>query len=134
MYKTWTDDLQELLKPSYQMAAIRKNLYTVLFVVDPTAPAARQAVATALYYRQAGAPLRMGFVFTSAALTAAAKRAIAEGRVDAGGVPLAAKRDKCPHSFFGVSPSSFTSRAVLKYFGFRFYCAQASPSSTLTFF
>lgn len=65
-YKDWGNSVKALLQPTYMgmMRPIARNFFTLIFVVDPTHPSARNllSVGHSLYMHRV--PIRIGFVFT----------------------------------------------------------------------
>jgi Thioredoxin-like domain len=80
MYTRWPDALQQLLQPSHQLHSLRKNLVTLLLVLDPlgdsssgdaTATAAAAGTLQLAVAIAAQLPIRVGLVLTSEADVAA---------------------------------------------------------------
>uniref|UniRef100_A0A7S2RIH0 UDP-glucose:glycoprotein glucosyltransferase n=1 Tax=Mucochytrium quahogii TaxID=96639 RepID=A0A7S2RIH0_9STRA len=65
-YRSWSRSVQMLLRQSYQLIPVRKNMYTSIIVINPASEASRSAMATVLDFIQRGAPVRYGFVFVDA--------------------------------------------------------------------
>eukprot|EP01138_Halocafeteria_seosinensis_P009121 gb/GECG01009322.1/.p1 GENE.gb/GECG01009322.1/~~gb/GECG01009322.1/.p1 ORF type:complete len:1822 (+),score=218.11 gb/GECG01009322.1/:1-5466(+) len=64
-YRAWPTSINGLTKPTFQLHAIRRNIYTAVFVMDLSRPASMQALASAFQLVQASLPVRIGLVFTS---------------------------------------------------------------------
>lgn len=65
MYAQWPEQIQALLQQSFQLATVRKNLYTVVMVIDPATLEGRKALQAAMYFLQQKMPIRIGVVFSS---------------------------------------------------------------------
>jgi UDP-glucose:glycoprotein glucosyltransferase len=64
-YKKWPKDLRSLLQPGFQLYPVKKNLYTGIFVLDPTTEQGVQALASMFKTHSMMIPLRMGIAFVS---------------------------------------------------------------------
>lgn len=55
-----------LLQGARQIVPIRKNLYTMIVVLDPLVDSHRSALKSLLYFIEIGVPVRIGLVFSKA--------------------------------------------------------------------
>lgn len=66
MYKRWTSDVDQLLRPSRgRLPSIRKNLFTAVFALDAASDSAMAAADTFTYFLQNQVPVRMGALVLS---------------------------------------------------------------------
>jgi len=65
-YKRWPKDLRALAQPGFQLYPVRKNLYTGIFVLDPTTEQGVQALGALFKTHSMMIPLRMGLALTAA--------------------------------------------------------------------
>jgi UDP-glucose:glycoprotein glucosyltransferase len=82
-YAQWPSDLRMLLRPSYQLHQIRRNLFNLVLVIDPATDEGLTAIATSMQLLHQLVPIRVGIVLTSSTLVTA-------------GVPKATKSDSAP--------------------------------------
>ena len=63
-YKRWSANIQELLRPAYpgMLRSIRRNMYHMVLVVDPTKRESRSIIKLAESFYVHNAPLRIGIV------------------------------------------------------------------------
>lgn len=73
-YKQLPTDLRALMQPSYSLPQVRKNLFTLVLVVDPTKEESLEALAMLTMIKMQKLPVRMGVVFTSPALVSAFRK------------------------------------------------------------
>eukprot|EP00051_Salpingoeca_urceolata_P013046 m.163143 g.163143 ORF g.163143 m.163143 type:complete len:1611 (-) comp17683_c0_seq2:59-4891(-) len=72
MYSRWPGSLRELLRPAMpgQLRYVARNLFNVVFMVDPTSKSSLQLVGFLSSLVSRGAPLRVGVVFALSAADA----------------------------------------------------------------
>lgn len=71
-FARWPSEINGVLQHTWQLHQIRKNLYTLVFVLDPTTNAGAAAVSSLFKYVRMGAPLRFGLVIVDKAMAEAA--------------------------------------------------------------
>ena len=59
-YKRWPKQVANLMQPAYQLFAVRKNLYTGVFVLDPTTKVGLHAIRSMFRIKDMNIPLRFG--------------------------------------------------------------------------
>lgn len=66
-YKRWPSSLMDLLRPSFpgMLRNVRKNLFNLVLLVDPTTPDSRGIIKLAESFVIHLAPVRLGLVFDS---------------------------------------------------------------------
>lgn len=64
-YRQWPRSLYTLLQPSWQLHALRRNVYNVIMVLDPAVPKHREMLGSALALVRGNAPLRFALAITS---------------------------------------------------------------------
>lgn len=66
-YKRWPSSLMDLLRPSFpgMLRNVRKNLFNLVLLVDPTTPESRGIIKLAESFVIHLAPVRLGLVFDS---------------------------------------------------------------------
>jgi hypothetical protein len=81
MFTRWPTSLTTLLQPSWQLHAIRRNIYTALFVLpDLSSPTVLRTIGTLSYLTQMRLPLRLGIVIATPILSEAERGAAAVAR------------------------------------------------------
>ena len=66
MYKAWSTDVRALLKPSWQLHQVRRNLFTLVLVIDPTSTEGLMAVMTCSQMIRQQIPIRVGIILAKA--------------------------------------------------------------------
>merc|ERR1711871_1261583 len=82
-YAQWPAELRMLLRPSFQLHQIRRNLFNLVLIVDPATDEGLAAIATSMQLLRQFIPIRVGLVLTSSTLVAS-------------GVPASKKSDSVP--------------------------------------
>ena len=64
MYRSWPKSLDTLLYPSWSLSTVRRNLYTIIAVIDPFTYEGASLMAEMMELRDQSYPLRFGYVFS----------------------------------------------------------------------
>lgn len=66
--RRWSTNVEDLVLKAGNIVMLRKNMYEIIVVVDPTSSNFVEVIGTLLFFIQRGAPINCGLVFTSAEL------------------------------------------------------------------
>lgn len=67
-YKRWSGDIRYILQPSWQLPSVKKNLYSVIYIINPSTIEGLNILGGIGYYISMNVPIRFGVILSDPSL------------------------------------------------------------------